>query len=152
MPAPSGPIQVSALSRIQSPTGARAMLTVRSALRNVHVWKSSVEEVPLQKSAATTARITWEIGAPSTIDRLTRYQIAAGPIFKKPPRTMLTDNPVTNGVRENGGSIGVPRSGEGTSIAASAISGGSGRLSARTLSTVARTTATLFASSLTAQS
>src|ERR1700709_167480 len=108
MPAPSGPIQVSASSNIQSPTGARERLTVRSALSNVHLWKSSVEEVPLQKSAATTARIICEIGAPSMIGRSMRYQIAAGPIFKKPPRTMLTDNPVTNGVRENGGSIGVP--------------------------------------------
>src|ERR1700709_1980653 len=137
MPAPSGPIQVFALSNIQSPTGARERLTVRSALRNVHLWKSSVDEVPLQKSAATTARITCEIAAPSTIGRSMRYQIAAGPLFKKPPRTMLTDNPGTNGVCENGGSIGVPWSGGGTSIGASAISGGNGSVSARTLSTVA---------------
>ena len=78
-PAPSGPIQVSASTSIQSPAGSREKFTVRSALRNVHSRKSSTDEVPLQKSAAAIVRIACETGAPSTIGRSTRYQIAPGP-------------------------------------------------------------------------
>jgi hypothetical protein len=60
----------------QSPAD-RAKFTVRSALKVT--GKSSTAEVPLQKSAAAIARIACETGAPCTIGRSTRYQIAPGP-------------------------------------------------------------------------
>ena len=82
-PAPSAPIQDSASTRIQSPTGSREKFTVRSALRKVQSRKSSTEEVPLQKSAAAIVRIACETCAPSTIGRSTRYQIAPGPTLPK---------------------------------------------------------------------
>ena len=59
MPMESGPAQVSASSRIHSPTGSRARLSVRSPLMKVQCVKSSTAEVPLQKSAAMAARTDW---------------------------------------------------------------------------------------------
>ena len=85
-PIESGPAQVSASSRIQSPTGSRARLSVRSPLMKVHSRKSSTDEVPLQKSAAIAARISGEVGAPSTIGRSARYHTAAGPGRRNEPR------------------------------------------------------------------
>ena len=99
-PAPSGPIQDSASSRIQSPAGSREKFTVRSALRKVHSRKSSTDAVPLQKSAAAIARIACVTGEPSTIGRSTRYQIAPGPGEPKRPRAARSDIPVTNGLDE----------------------------------------------------
>ena len=60
----------------------------------VHCRKSSTAEVPLQKSAATTARMACEIGAPSTSGRSARYQIAPGPGTPKRPRAARIDMPV----------------------------------------------------------
>src|SRR5437868_2813212 len=124
MPVPSGPIQLSASSKIQSPTGGRARLTVRSALMKVHLLKSSTDDVPLLKSAATTARITCDIGAFSTIGRSTRYQIAPGPGVISPPRTTLVEMPDTNELPVGLRAIGRPASGPGSSIGGSTTSGG----------------------------
>src|SRR3979411_2681678 len=99
-PAPSGPIQDSASSSIQSPTGWRAKLTVRSALIKVHCRKSSTAEVPLQKSAATTARIACDTGEPRTRGAHARYQIAPGPGTPKLPRAERIEMPVTKGLEE----------------------------------------------------
>src|ERR1700709_1710031 len=98
--APSGPIQDSASSRIHSPTGCLAKLTVRSALIKVHLRKSSTAEVPLQKSAATTARIACETSEPSTSGRSVRYQIAPGPGTPKLPRAARSDMPDEKGLDE----------------------------------------------------
>src|SRR3990170_1119207 len=99
-PAPSGPIQDSASSNIHSPTGWRAKLTVRSALIKVHCRKSNTAEVPLQKSAATTARIACDTGEPWTNGRSARYQIAPGPGTPNRPRAARNDMPETKGLDE----------------------------------------------------
>src|SRR4051812_50228856 len=89
MPIESGPAQVSASSKIHSPTGSRARLSVRSALMKVQCLKDRKAEVPLQKSAVMTARISGDSSAPSTIGRAARYQIAAGPGTLKAPFSFL---------------------------------------------------------------
>src|SRR5476649_2272942 len=98
MPIESGPAQVSASSRIHSPTGSRARLSVRSALMKVQCLKDRKAEVPLQKSAVIAARISGEIGAPSTIGREARYQIEAGPGVLNAPFTFLISSPERKGV------------------------------------------------------
>ena len=72
----------------------------------VHSRKSSAAEVPLQKSAATTARIACEIEKPSTIGRSTRYQIAPGPGAPNRPRAARSEMPVTNGLEEKSAGSG----------------------------------------------
>ena len=54
----------------------------------------------MQKSAAAIARIACDTGAPSTIGRSTRYQIAPGPGTPKWPRAARSDIPVTKGLEE----------------------------------------------------
>src|ERR1700761_5892969 len=98
MPTESGPAQVSASSRIHSPTGSRGRLVVRSAVIKVQCWNDRKAEVPLQKSAVIAARISGEIAAPSTIGREVRYQIAAGPGLLKAPFTFLISRPDRKGV------------------------------------------------------
>ena len=46
---------------------------------NIHFLKSSTDETPLEKAAARDTLIACEIGAPSTMGRSPRNQIAAGP-------------------------------------------------------------------------
>src|SRR5580698_7465820 len=98
MPIESGPAQVSASSRIQSPTGSRARLSVRSALMKVHLRNERNADVPLQKSAVIAARISGDSSAPSTMGREARYQIAAGPGILKAPLTFLISRPDRKGV------------------------------------------------------
>ena len=66
----------------------------------VHSRKSSAAAVPLQKSAATTARIACETEKPSTSGRSTRYQIAPGPGTPNRPRAERSETPVTKGLLE----------------------------------------------------
>ena len=70
---------------------------------NVHFRKSSTAEVPLQKSAATTARMVCEAFEPSISGRSTRYQIAPGPGTPNRPRAARIEMPVTKGLPEKSG-------------------------------------------------
>src|SRR5882757_4983263 len=122
MPIESGPAQVSASGRLHSPTGSRARLIVRSALMKVQCLKDRKAEVPLQKSAAMVARISGEIGSPSTMGREARYQIDAGPGLLNAPLTFLISRPDRKGVLDMAPpSASVPSSGRDRS------SGGKGR-------------------------
>ena len=118
----------------------------------VHFRKSSAAEVPLQKSAATTARIACEICAPSISGRSTRYQIAPAPGTPKRPRAARMVIPATKGLPEKSGCSSRDCSGPGSSSGNSATSGGNASAAALTLSTVAPTTTAWPARSLTAQS
>ena len=106
----------------------------------------------MQKSAAAIARIACDTGEPSTIGRSTRYQIAPGPGTPNWPRAARSDIPVTKGLEEK--STGSTRdcSGPGSSTFSIAASGGNSLACILIFSTVALTTTTPSASSLTAQS
>lgn len=65
---------------------------------NVHCRKSSAAEVPLQKSAATTARIACDTGDPAISGWSTRNQIAPGPGTPKRPRAARIEMHFTNGL------------------------------------------------------
>ena len=108
--------------------------------------------MPLQKSAATIARIACDTAKPSTIGRSTRYQIAPGPGTPNRPRAARSDMPVTNGLEEKSAASTRDCSGPGRSTGSIAASGGNSFSCSLIFSTVAPTTTTPSARSFTAQS
>jgi hypothetical protein len=136
---------MSAFTRIHSPTGGRARLSVTSPLMNDHSFGSRTEDTPLPKSAAMAARMIGLIGCPATIGWLARNQIAASPGRRSSRVAGLAETPFRKGLRatveltRSSSLIASHSSGSGTSSAVSPSPSGSGGLDCKIFNTLALT-------------